>query len=220
MKNSIILLLCCLWINLKAQDKSNAPKTISEVKIIWIDSLTGDFSFKNEWKYSENIFKNDKGQLICDGNCPSRIENMREKSNEIPQDSLDIYYQLIDTTHYFKSLQVEAWCYEFFESSYMNCFKNESGFINCSSANTISTHCSLRLAISGDICRPLVQLNSTKQSIGTKIFKCTKGYIKIDSNYYSKGILKAEFNFSFYNSIDPLKPINWKGKIYSVITEL
>jgi len=219
-KSLSIFFLCLCWINLLAQDKSKTVKTISEVKINWIDSISGDFSFKNEWNYSENIFKNDKGQLRCDGNCPDRIEKMIANFKDIPRDSIGIYYQLIDTSHYFKSLKSDAWCYEYFGSNYMNCFKNEAGFINCASSNSISTHCSLRLAIYGDFCRPIVLLNSMSQSTGTKIFKCTSGQIVIDSGFYSQGILKAEFNFLFYNSLEPSKPIYWKGKIYSPISEL
>jgi hypothetical protein len=83
-----------------------------QIKIQWIDNLDGDFDFRTKWSYSEGIYRNEFGQLSCDGFCPEGTESMKDSEGKIHPDSLTRFYQLVDTTHQFYSISCEAWCYE------------------------------------------------------------------------------------------------------------
>ena len=202
-----------------SQTKKKIEKPIAEITVQYTDSLPGDFGFVKDWSYTEGIYKNNNGEVRCDGICPPAIERMKDEAGNIYKDSLKAYFKLLDTTHYYHTLQCEAWIYEFAGTNFINCFINASGFINCYTMNNVATHSSLRLSINGDKCIPTIYLTSILQKTGSKIFKCSSGFIRIDSGMLAKGILKAEFDFNFLNTLEPDKPMYWKGKILSPITE-
>ena len=107
-------LICTLFIfglipYRKISEKTQNQK---EVQIQWVDDLVGDFSFQEVWSYPEGIFRNEFGQLVCDGICPPETENMKDEEGKILTDSLLSYYKLIDTTHLFHSIHSEANAYE------------------------------------------------------------------------------------------------------------
>jgi len=191
-----------------------------EINIQWVDSIAGDFSFTKSWSYPEGVIENSMSEPRFDGTYKSRIDGMKDKDGNIKPDSLSVYYTLFDTTHYFHTLKSEAWCYEYAGTNYITCFKNDAGYINCFSVNNVSTHSSLKLSIKDNICIPYVHYTSVSSKTGLKIFKCTSGTILIHSNMLLKGFLIAEFDFKFYNSLDPSKPIYWKGRIYSPVIEM
>ena len=53
--------------------------------------------------------------------------------------------------------------------------------------------------------------------LGNHIFNLKSGRILIDKTLFQKGIIKAEFEFKFKNTLEKTKKLSWKGKIYSKI---
>lgn len=195
---------------------NNEKVQIGEIKISWTDNLSGDFSFIESWDYPEGVYKNDFGQLSCDGLCPPEIDRMKDENGKIYKDSLTAFYQLVDTTHQFYSIESDAWTYEWAGTNFVTAIRKNSDTTICYTHNDVATHSSLILTIIKDKCIPTIELNSIIP-IGTKIYNCKGGQIKIDKNVWEKGILKANFNFIFDHTENPKKPMYWKGKIYSKV---
>ena len=195
-------------------DKVNSD----EIKISWVDNLSGDFSFKEKWDYPEGVYKNEFGQLSCDGLCPPEIDRMKDENGRIYDDSLVAFYQDVDTTHLFHTLQSEACCYEWAGTNFATAKRKNKDTIIFFTHNNISTHSSLNLTITKSKCVPTIVLNSiVNNSTGTKTYYCKVGKIKIDKNLWKKGILKAKFNFTFNHKENPEMKMYWKGKIYANI---
>ena len=110
------LLVCYLFffigIYTSLISRENEYINSKEIPINWTDTLAGDFSFQNKWKYPDGVIINEFGQLECDGICPPEIDNMKDKNGKIIKDSLDAFYRIIDTLHQFQSILTDAWCYE------------------------------------------------------------------------------------------------------------
>lgn len=110
MKNSIvifglILFSSYLWgQNTKGTDKPSS--TVITIK--WADHLAGDFSFTNNWSYPEGVYKNEYGQLSCDGLCPPEIDAMKDSTGRIYEDSLQHSIKLLiqHTKHILFSLKL------------------------------------------------------------------------------------------------------------------
>lgn len=190
-----------------------------EIKINWQENLSGDFSFTKNWEYPEGVYRNDFGQLSCDGLCPPETDRMKDENGKIFKDSLTKFYQLVDTTHLFHSIQSKTNSYEWAGTNFMTVKKISGDTIYCSTDNNAATHSSLILKIIKDKCISLIELNSISGSAGKQIYDCKKGYIKIDSNLWNNGILKAKFDFIFEHPENPDKPLFWKGKICSQINQ-
>jgi hypothetical protein len=193
-----------------------STKDIGEIHIEWTENLTGDFSFKENWSYPEGVYINEFGQLSCEGLCPSETEGMQDKNGKIFDDSLDAFYKLIDTTHQYYSIMNEAWCYEWAGTNFITVEKTGYESYNCYTHNNAGTHSSLNLKILNDECSPTIEMKSINKS-GLKTYNCNGGQIKIDKNLWKKGIMKAEFNFTFNHVENPSKPMFWKGKIFAKI---
>jgi hypothetical protein len=189
-----------------------------EIRIEWTDQINGDFSFKYQWSYPEGVFVNDYGQVSCDGDCPSEIDGMKDSSGRILKDSLTKFYRLVDTTHLFHSIRCDAWCYEWGGTDFITVRKINKQNIDCYTHTTVGTHCSLKLKITKNRCIPVIELNSIKPS-GRILYPCKNGQIKIDPVLWAKGIMKAEFTFTFVHKENPQKPMYWKGNIYAGIEE-
>lgn len=187
-----------------------------EIEITWTDNLTGDFSFTENWEYAEGVYKNDFGQLSCDGLCPPEIDSMKDENGKIYKDSLTAFYKLVDTTHQFYSIQSNAWAYEWAGTNFVTVSRKNADTTICYTHKNAATHSSLILTILKDKCIPTIELNSVT-STGTKIYKCKGGQIEIDKSSWNNGILKAKFDFVFDHIEDPNKPMYWKGKIYAHI---
>lgn len=187
-----------------------------EIQISWLDSLTGDFSFTKNWEYPEGVYKNEFGQLSCDGLCPPEIDRMKDEKGKIYEDSLKAFYQLLDTTHLFHSIQSEAWTHEWAGTNFVTASRKNADTTICFTYNKIATHSSLILTIIKDKCIPTIELNSITHT-ETKIYNCKNGQIEIDKSLWEKGILKANFNFVFDHIENPQKTMYWKGKIYTTI---
>lgn len=192
------------------------PKT-AEIPIIWVDSISGDFSFTEKWDYPEGVYRNKYGQLSCDGYCPRGADLMKDDSGRIYKDSLAAFYNLVDTSHLFYTIECDAWCYECAGTNYASARRLNKDSILCRTHVNVGTHCSLNLMITKDICYPTIRLNSIRSSRGIIKYNCTEGKIEIDKNLYKKGILKAKFDFTFYHSERPGKTMYWRGLIYTKI---
>jgi hypothetical protein len=188
----------------------------NEITITWADSVIGDFSFINDWDYPEGVYRNQFGQLSCDGLCPPESYSMKDENGKIYQDSLAAFYQMIDTTHLYHSIQSEAWTYEWSGTDYVTAYNKNTDTTVCFTHNSVATHSSLNLIITKNKCIPVIVLNSITPS-GIRTYKCIGGGIEIDKTLWNKGILKATFNFDFEHPEHPDTPMYWKGKIYRSI---
>ncbi|MCK9450492.1 MAG: hypothetical protein M0Q90_02285 [Bacteroidales bacterium] len=218
MKNSIITFVLLLFSSYLCRHYTKEPIKSASIPITikWVDQLSGDFSFANNWSYPEAVYKNEYGQLSCDGLCPPEIEAMKDSTGRIYADSLQAFYKIIDTTHQMHSIQCEAWCYEWAGTDFIEVFRQNKDSVSCFTIANIATHCSLHLDIIMNTCYAFIDLKSLDQSSDTKYY-CTNGYIIIDKNSWEKGLMKAEFSFNFDNHENPEKPIYWKAKIFAKI---
>jgi len=218
MKNSVLIFgLIFISFYLWGQNSKGTVKSASlPITIKWVDNLQGDFSFANNWSYPEGVYKNEFGQISCDGLCPDEIEVMKDSTGRIYEDSLHAFYEFIDTTHQMHSIQCEAWCYEWAGTDFIEVFRKSENIVNCFTITGINTHCSLNIEIIGDTCYVVIDLKSIDQG-GDAIFYCTSGYITINKKYWTEGVMQAEFSFNFEHIENPPKPIYWKGKIYAKI---
>lgn len=200
------------------EPNKNSTSTIKEgeIKIEWSNHLTGDYTFQNQWSYPEGIYKNEFGQLSCEGICPEESEAMKDSKGKIYNDSLKAFYRLVDTTHQFHTIQCEAWCYEWGGTNFIEAKQKTKDTIECYTLGNAATHCSLHLYIVKNICLPIIELKSIVAN-GNAVYPCTDGFIKIDKEYFEKGIIKADFNFNFKHKENPKQPMYWKGKIYTKI---
>lgn len=208
---SIVIILTCLTI--LSFTKKDETKWIS---IKWIDNFVNDFSFKNEWSYPEGVYKNKFGQLSCDGICPPEIDRMKNEEGKICPDSLNAFYAIVDTTHMFHSIKSEAWTYEWAGTDFITFLKQADNSIIGESSCNISTHSSLNIKIKNDSIIAWIDFTSIK-NVGQHRFPMTKGQIKIDKLLFDKGIIKAEFDLKFENTLNSEKEMYWKGLIYSNI---
>lgn len=209
----LIFLNCFLCM----QSPGNMIKNSSiPIKIKWVDHLSGDFSFKNNWSYPEGIYKTEFGQLSCDGIYPSEIEGMKDSTGRIYKDSLIAFYNIIDTSHLAHSIQGKAWCYEYNGADFIEVTRLSNDSVHCFTLTNISTHCSLNIDIHRNSCSASIDLNSISNS-GHTIFHCIQGSIIIDKSLWSKGVMKAVFSFDFEHKENPKESMFWKGKIYSEI---
>jgi hypothetical protein len=187
------------------------------VRIQWVDKPGGDFSFRYKWDYPESVYKNQFGQLSCDGDCPPEIGTMKNNEGRIYKDSLRAFYNLVDTTHQFHSIQCVAWCYEWAGTDYIDVTPSGDS-IHCATVCNMATHCSLHLDFAKDSCYAFIKLRSIVAG-GDAVYPCTGGYLKIDKYLWAKGIMKAEFSLNFEHRENPQKPIYWRGRIYKRIKD-
>ncbi|MDO5972406.1 hypothetical protein Q4Q35_21605 [Flavivirga aquimarina] len=213
-KRTILLLIICLicfsFIKYKVE------KNITKVPIKWVNDLNKDFSFKDKWSYPEGIFKNEFGQLSCDSGICLGIEGMKRGDGKILKDSLEAFYKIVDTTHIYHTLKSTTSVYEWFGSNFINFKKHVDNSIIGKSECHISTHSSLNIIIEDDSITAWIDFHSIT-NLGRHKFPIKKGEIKIDKQYFKKGIIKAEFDLTFLNTLDKDKVIFWKGLIYSNI---
>ncbi|MCG8577381.1 MAG: hypothetical protein MI810_21045 [Flavobacteriales bacterium] len=186
------------------------------IKIEWVNDLEGDFSFKEKWDYPENVFRSQHGQLVCDWICPEELDQMRDDEGKIIPDSLEAYYQLLDTTHLYHSLQSTAQVYEWAGSNYIHFKKLNDGSVRGTSTCNASTHSSLILELDKQFLKASIHFNSIRD-LGIHEFQATSGSIKIDQKLFEQGIVKAAFDLTFKNTLDQQYGLYWKGQIYSII---
>lgn len=189
-----------------------------KIKIQWTDNPKGDFGFSAEWDYPEGVYRNEFGQLDCNGLCPEGIERLKDATGKIRTDSMDRFYQLVDTTHLYHSILCEVRCDEWAGTNFISARRLNENTVYCATAMNAATHCSLVFEISGDICTPGIELLSISPS-GQHTYYCKSGFIKVSRDFWKKGILRAEFHYVFDNTDKNGEELFWKGKIHTPIEE-
>jgi hypothetical protein len=185
-----------------------------QLRIEWLEHLEGNYSFAKAWDYPPGVYKNEQGQLSCDGFCPERTDAMKDSTGRIDDDSLSAFYALVDTTHQFHSMQSDAECAEYAGADYMIATRVNDTIV-CNSLCNAGTHCSLQLRIFHNTCMASVLLRSI---IGKNItYLLQDGYFKTDPELLKKGILKAAFHLDFGKDKRSGKNVYWKGLIYTPI---
>jgi len=192
------------------------------MKVVWSDTLSGDFSFTDNWSYPLGVELKPNGKAGCadGGFCPERCYGMLDENGVVLRDSAEIFYQLLDTTHQFHTIQSETNCYEwdgtdFIEVLYEGKGRKGKRNVFCFTTTGIATHCELQIEIAVEICEAQIKLNSIT-SDGDAIFYCSAGSLTIDRKLWKKGIMKAEFSF-FFTDPGSCEPIYWNGRIYTKI---
>ncbi|MGL5892362.1 MAG: hypothetical protein ACRC3B_20900 [Bacteroidia bacterium] len=199
---------------------AKAQYASTSVPVEWSNQISGDFSFINQWSYNENVFRNSFGELVCDGFCDERIQRLTDSSGKILPDSIQVYYQLLDTTHYYHTLSCKSNCSEFAGTNFIYAVQSASSRnVECFTITNASTHCVLSFTISGDTCKPRVELVSII-AYGQRNYVCQSGSITIDPELWKKGIIKAAFKFSFFafQSIREDDWVDWEGIMWCKIT--
>jgi hypothetical protein len=201
--------------------QKDAPTKSIPVAIKWVDNLPGDFSFTENWSYPLGVERRPDGRAGCadGGFCPERCYGMMDEHRNVMKDSVEIFYQLLDTTHLFHTIQCEAWCSEWDGTNFIEVIRKDNDSVYCFTPIGIATHCSLQLTIVNNVCLAVIDLRSIMPD-GDRIYYCTKGHITIDKNLWAKGIMKADFSFDFLPQEVPEYPVFWKGKVYSKIREI
>lgn len=215
MKNLFKLLLIIITVSgqwITAQ--SNGCK----ITIRWTDHLNGDFSFKDNWSYPEGVYRNQYGQLSCDGLCPPEIYEMKDENGKIKKEYLTAFYLLVDTTHQYHSIQSEAYTYEWAGTDFIRAERINKDSVICETFNNAGTHSSLQLLITQNQVEAAIKLTSIILS-GSGTFACKEGTMTIDRIYWQKGILKAAFDLTFDHQMNNKKFMWWKGLIYAKITD-
>lgn len=190
---------------------------INWTAIKWANKMEGNFEFKNEWSYPNGVYLNKFGQLSCDGICPPEIDRMKDDKGKIYLDSLQAFYEVVDTTHLFHSIKSEAWTYEWTGTNFITFKKQTDNTIIGQTACNISTHSSLNIKIKNDSVTAWIDYNSIREGTGKHIFPMKKGLIRIDKQLFAQGIIKAEFDMTFENTLDIDEKMFWKGMIYNKI---
>mgnify|MGYP000743008991 CR=1 FL=1 len=216
MKIKVVPILFLFLIGFSCKTIEKKTGSTNKIIIQWAANLQGDFSFKEKWSYREGVYKNRHGQLSCDGFYPLEIDSMKDESGRIYEDSLPAFYKIIDTTHVFHSLQSHNRMYEYSGTDFIEFVKQENEIIRGESINNVSTHSSLVLELENDFCVAWVEFNSIRD-LGLNKFPLKSGTIKIDRSLFENGIIKAEFDFKFENTVEPDKELFWNGNIYSEI---
>ena len=184
----------------------------SSISISWFQELKGDFSFANEWEYAEGIKINDYQQIIC-SKCSQRAEKMLDKRRKIYADSINVFYQLIDSTRHYYSLNSRSTLTNLNEDRFVLIKKYGDFTIEGVAKNQDGINCSLFFRIKDDLITSWIYI---KKSEDIKIYKLKEGKFFADKSAFDRGILKANFSF-VYESGNSLKPIYWSGKIHSKI---
>ncbi len=185
------------------------------IEIQWVAELGEDFSFAKNWSYGEGIYKNMFGQISCDGFCPDRAWGMKDENGMILSDSLEAFYQLVDTAYIYHSIESKVNMYEYSGTNFIEAKRN-GGIVKCFTKNNVSTHSSLLIELVNNSCIAKVDFNSIT-NISRQTFLCKNGNMIIDKNEWDNGVLKAKFDFTFENNLDEKVPLTWKGLIYKKI---
>lgn len=211
----VLLLLALLaMLPVAAQKK---PFHVRPVKVRWADSLPGDFSFRQQWSYPPNVSLTADGSLLCTGICPPQLDAMVDVAGHILRDSVAAYYRIVDTTHLYHTLRSQAHTYEWAGADYIAASRRHDTL----AADTYchpATHSSLRLRIVGDKCYARIIVNSINggRQKTHKVYYYSRGSITIDSTLMARGILKAQFDFTF-RAPRGFGPMYWRGQVYKTI---
>ncbi len=214
----IIIFLSIIFCSFKFGKDGSSNKEISKLKIEWVEEIESHYAFTNNWSYPEGIYLNRFGQLSCDGICPIEIDEMKGHEGRIKEESLKAFYEIIDTTHLFHSLESESNAPEFAGSNFIEIKSHNKEHIKISTSTNAGTHSSLSIEIDKSKFIAWINLYSIT-SIGNHKFKISKGNLIIDKKSWEQGILKAKFDLTFENTLKKikLKTFYWKGRMLKKI---
>ncbi|SEC78149.1 hypothetical protein SAMN04489761_3561 [Tenacibaculum sp. MAR_2009_124] len=221
MKKKFVIISVLLLIGISCKTNEKKDNSENRIKIEWVENLNGDFSFSEKWSYGDGIYRNQNGELRLDsGMVPEEIaETITRKYNEknrIYKDSLTEYYKIVDTTHIFHSIKSVANVYENTVYDHFEFKKMKNGEIKGETINNVSGYSHLHIKLKNDYCYAWNDYKSIFDK-GNHIFNLKSGKILIDKSLFKNGIVKAEFDFNFKNTLEKKKKLSWKGKIYSQI---
>jgi hypothetical protein len=213
-QSALPVLVLCAFIPVQKKKSSTVKPFIT---ITWVDNIPGDFSFTRQWNYHDNVFRNDYGELICDGDCPPYIYELQDSNSRVVKDSMKVYYERLDTSHQYHSMQCDAWTYGWSGTDYVDVIRISKDSLHCTSRSNPGTYSNMHLGINSLTCNPFIIFHSINMRVGTIVYPCNGGLIKIDRNLWNQGIMKAEFSFTYEHKEKPKQPMYWKGKIYAEI---
>lgn len=188
-------------------------------EIDWLKEMNEDFSFRDQYSYPEGVYKNQFGQLSCDGICPDGIDIMKDSNGKIIKDSISSFYQIVDTSHIYHSLASQTNVYEWLSADYMVFNQSSNGIIVGESETNVATHSSLFIKLEDNHFDAWIEFISFT-NIEKQIFPLKKGTLKLEKEGFDKGIVKGFFDFKFTNTLDPDLEIYWIGKIYSKVNDV
>ena len=209
-----LLLLSLGGVACQVGKQPNPEKTAAPFKINWVDALAGDFTFAQRWSYPEGIYYNRFGQLSCDGLCPEEAELLKDAEGRIPATDLANFYAVVDTTHLFHSLSSASNAPEFFGSDFIEATIYQNGTCKVHTLTNVGTHSSLHLKLTPPTFQAWIDFNSVTL-LGRHQFPLKTGTLTLDQTAWAQGILKAQFDLTFDNTLeeDPQTPFHWKGKM-------
>lgn len=216
--SALFLVLCTLSCNRNKESKDvKSTYDSTQFDIEWKDLSQENFTFAKEWDYPEGVYKNQFGQLSCDGICLPETDQMKDEDGKIYEDSLQAFYKLVDTTHIYSKMQSKGTAIEFVDSPQITVKRIDKDTIEAFTNLSSATHSLLKIKIINDrYFVPTVELISVRNE-DKLIYPCVEGTLEMDKTYWEKGIMKANFSFLFFDEQHPDKPIEWKGKILSEI---
>jgi hypothetical protein len=210
---SILLLCISLWLLLNSS--SIIKKDDIQIEISWFTNLKGNFSFASKWSYASNVGLNDAQQIACLQNCSDRVQKMMNEDGLIISDSTDAYYQIVDSTRKYHTLESRSTLYDWKPSNFIRVRKYGNFTIEGSVIPDSNSKCSMFFRIKDNYLTAWAYHKPDKGS--SKIYRLNGGKIFLDDAAFAKGIFKGTFSFTFENDINSLKPLFWSGKIQAKI---
>jgi hypothetical protein len=195
----------------------HAQVAAKRIAVNYVAAVPGDFSFITQWSYNENVFRNRSGQLVCDGLCPERLLNLTDSTGRILPDSVQVYYSLFDTTHYYHTLSAKSSCSEFAGADFAFAQKQHDGSVLCYTTGGVATHCTLSFTLTADSCVASAALTSIIAGEDQN-YPCKAGEISIEEELWKQGVLKAVFRFEFTEVFPGRGVIYWEGLVYCEIS--
>lgn len=196
---------------------SSCSSTTDKITIIWADLSEQDFSFSNQWSYPEYIIINQFNQPIQDGITYSEIETMIDENGKIKNEHLSQYYQFVDTTHQYHTIECTSNAPQFYETNFIEVSQIAENKYEAATLMNVSTHTSLHLSIIDNKCQPNINFISINPDIDFKATLEKNSSITIDKKYLEKDTLKAVFQLNFKDNTN--NNICWKGKILAPISK-
>ncbi|WP_145996327.1 hypothetical protein [Dysgonomonas massiliensis] len=196
---------------------SSCTTATDKVNIRWADLSEQDFSFASQWSYAEYIIINQYNQPIQDGITYPEIERMMDENGEIKNEYLSEYYQLVDTTHQYHTIECTSNAPQFYETNFIEVRQIATNEYGAATLMNVSSHASLHISIIDNKCHPSINLTSINPEIDFKVTLDKNNSIIIDKRLLEKDTLKAVFEFNFKDNTN--NTIWWKGKILAPISK-
>ena len=205
----------------RQSERKNLNKQTKAVTIEWVDALDEDFSFNDQWIYSESTMRMlaKQDSLLSDEELCAKWE---QKENEERDD-----YIFSEKTHFPYTLHIDNQL-SHIAAEYIEKNKN----VECQSGAIIVQDlgfCFLNLLITDKTCYPVIAIDDIQinkpQFLGRQnatparfesVNYCVGGTIKIDKTWWDKAQIKASFAFTFVNPIFDSR-YTLTGKIYTPI---